>query len=166
MPDNIFYKFKNINEYCIDSLEKKYFYFSIPKILNDPEDCQIPLSTEASDKKMLEWIKHAKKVFKLQNKKYPYDTVAKLKKAMNNHELDEAFSNSIDKAVNHFHLLSLTDSYTYTYMWDHEDYCNNFSGICIGYNSFQLQKPNFSTNFIECNEMTSDYSPYILKESG
>ena len=35
----IFYKFKNINEYTIDSIKNKYFYFSTPQQLNDPVDC-------------------------------------------------------------------------------------------------------------------------------
>ena len=42
----IFYKFKNINEYTIDSIKNKYFYFSTPQQLNDPET---PVETPSDD---------------------------------------------------------------------------------------------------------------------
>lgn len=39
----IIYKYKTINDFTLDSLEKKYHYFSKPSQLNDPFDCRILL---------------------------------------------------------------------------------------------------------------------------
>ena len=38
----IFYKYKSINKYLIESLEEKYLYYASPSELNDPFDNYIP----------------------------------------------------------------------------------------------------------------------------
>ena len=81
----IFYKFKNINEYTIDSIKNKYFYFSTPQQLNDPVDCRTPFCYDATNLEILEWIKHAKKMGRLIGENpstFPFDTVDKVKKSI------------------------------------------------------------------------------------
>lgn len=48
-------------------------------------------------------------------------------------------------------------------MWNHPDYCNNFSGICIGYLSEQVQQPDFDSYFIKVKGTVSTRTPYFLK---
>lgn len=58
MTEKIFYKFKNITDYSLDSMKNRYFYFSIPRQLNDPKDCRIPICYEATDEDIYNWIAH------------------------------------------------------------------------------------------------------------
>lgn len=43
MKAYILLKYRNINEYLIESLEKSYIYFARPMTLNDPFDCQVDI---------------------------------------------------------------------------------------------------------------------------
>ncbi len=163
----IFYKFKNINPYTIDSIKNKYFYFSTPQQLNDPKDCRTTLCYDASNSEILNWIKHAKKMGKVLGENpssFPFDTVDKVRKNISSTDiLKKIFENAENDAANKFHLLSLTDDINNIKMWKHRDYCHNFSGICIGYFSEQIQKTNFDSYFIKVKENIPARSPYFLR---
>jgi hypothetical protein len=47
MEEFIYFKFRAINKYLIDSLVKGTLYFSLPAHLNDPFDCQIDIKKAA-----------------------------------------------------------------------------------------------------------------------
>lgn len=160
MEEKIFYKFKNINNYTFDSLCNRYFYFSTPSLLNDPVDCRIPVSYEASDENLKNWIKHlcaqAEYTNKFQNvfTNWTPDTVRYLLQT-GNLELQKAVNGTIEKC----HILSLTDTNTNIKMWTHKDYCKNFSGICIGYKSYKLQN-EFQNYYIETTLYNPDRNPF------
>lgn len=165
-PMKLFYKFKNINNYALSSLEEKYFYFSKPQQLNDPEDCRRPISYDSSNKNILNWLKHVKKSLKRDGKnpdKFRFDTVDKVKKSLNNDGfVKEMLESSQRKVENCFHLLSLTDDWNNISMWDSKDYCSNFSGICIAYKAYQLQYPEFDSYFIKIDKTkTEERYPYF-----
>ncbi|UTY23103.1 DUF2971 domain-containing protein [Treponema denticola] len=163
----IFYKFKNINQYTIDSIKNKYFYFSTPQQLNDPVDCRTPFCYDATNSEILKWIKHAKKMGRLIGENpstFPFNTVDKVKKSIaSTGILKRIFENAENNSANKFHLLSLTDDFNNAKMWNHTDYCNNFSGICIGYLSEQVQQQNFGSYFIKVKGTVSTRTPYFLK---
>ena len=160
MEEKIFYKFKNINDYTFDSLSKRYFYFSTPSLLNDPVDCRIPVSYEATDSDLEKWIKHlcaqadyAKRVPNVFTNWTP-STVRELLKT-GNLQLQNAVNGTIEKC----HILSLTDTNTNIEMWKHKDYCRKFTGICIGYKAYKLQNefPNF---YIETTIYKPERNPF------
>lgn len=170
-PMKLFYKFKNINDYALSSLEKKYFYFSTPEQLNDPEDCRSPISYDSSNKNILNWIKHVKSWFKRIDrekgisKKFEFDTVDKVRKSLESDGfVKKMLESSQIKVENCFHLLSLTDDWNDIFMWDAKDYCSSFSGICIAYKAYQLQYPEFDSYFIKIDKTkTEERYPYFCQ---
>lgn len=166
IPIRLFYKFKNINNFTFSSLCEKYFYFSTPEKLNDPEDCRSPINYESSNKDILNWIKHIKKslIHKGKNSNwFIIDTVDKVKKDLAiKGKIYEMLETSQRKSENRFHLLSLTDNWNNIFMWDSKDYCANFSGICIAYKAYQLEFPEFDSYFIKINkDKTVERFPYF-----
>ena len=162
-----FYKFKNINKYTYDSLKNKYFYFSTPEELNDPEDCRCPISYTSSDENILNWIEHAKILWERKGrdqKSFPFDTVEKVKKAVGpGGELKKILDKTEKEALNRFHLLSLTDNWTNRKMWETPNYCDNFTGICISYKAYQLQAPQFDSYFIKVDKNQSLEASFFFK---
>lgn len=49
MSSYVFFKFRNIDKYLIDSLVKGYLYFAHPDHLNDPFDCRVDIKRSAHD---------------------------------------------------------------------------------------------------------------------
>ncbi len=166
MEEKIFYKFKNINENTLNSLTQRYMYFSIPEKLNDPEDCQIPVVEDSSDENIIKWIKH---VIALSNtlggNPHRFDnlTINSFRELVNNKTIDLAAA--AKKASNNFHIFSLTDCNSTFDMWTHEDYCVNFSGICIGYKAVKLQDeyPNYYLSINNHNPMRTIEVPAKVK---
>jgi hypothetical protein len=148
IPEKIFYKFKNINDYAYDSLKNKYLYFSTQPNLNDPDDCRIPFEYDSTNKKILNWIKYTKEIGRnmdgIDLEKIPFDTVAKVRAGIaSGGELKRIIDTIAECYIKNFHVLCLTDSYINEKMWNHKDYGNDYFGICIGYRAFQLQYPKY-----------------------
>lgn len=140
MEQKIFYKFKNIDKYTLGSLSEKYFYFSIPEQLNDPEDCKIPVIEDSSDENIIKWIKHVKALS--DNLGYDIKIFNNLTPDYFRHLVSSGLLNLVgaaEKTNKNFHILSLTDCNTTINMWKHKDYCKNFSGVCIEYKAVKLQ---------------------------
>ena len=161
----LFYKFKNIDEYALSSLKEKYFYFSTPEKLNDPDDCRNPISYDSSNKDILNWIKHKKKS-KQNGKnldKFTIDIVDKVRKNLaTNGKIKVMLESSQRKAENRFHMLSLTEDWNNISMWNSKDYCSNFSVICIAYKSYQLQYPKYDSYFIKIDKSrTKERIPFF-----
>lgn len=170
MPNKkLFYKFKNINDYTYDSLVNKYFYFSTPDELNDPEDCRMPIIYTSTDKNILNWIKHAKALGKKDGNDpntFAFNTVDKVKKAIKNGgELKNILDFSEKETANRFHLLSLTDNWINQKMWDSIDYCHDFTGICIAYEAYQLQAPQFDSYFIKVDGNRSSNNSFFIQHN-
>ena len=66
----IIYKYKTINDFTLDSLEKKYHYFSKPSQLNDPFDCRILLDETLGEDTYYELKICVDKKTRKQNKDY------------------------------------------------------------------------------------------------
>jgi hypothetical protein len=164
MTEKIFYKFKNITDYSLDSMKNRYFYFSIPRQLNDPADCRIPICYDATDEDINNWIAHIKAQSIAQNR-VPEDielwTPEVIRQRLNNKNLD--LEKAVQKTFDHFHILSLTDKNDKIEMWNHKDYCNKFSGICIGYKAYRLDE-KFPYFYIETLE--SEREPFFQQHEG
>ena len=49
---NTFYKYKSINDFTLDSLKNKYFYYSRQEQLDDPFDMYTPVDTLKTDEEI------------------------------------------------------------------------------------------------------------------
>lgn len=155
MGVNIFYKYKSftnddgndISEYTFDSLINKYFYFSRPKELNDPEDCKVLNEYEAEDSEIQKWIDRSPS----DSKRHSL-TVDAIRDKMKNGIFQEYMENAARQDEQHFHVLSLTDNWQSIHMW--EKYAHNFEGICIGYNFTFCDEHNY--NYIEGESLSAN----------
>lgn len=72
-----FYKYKKYDEYLLDSLENKYFYFAKPSQMDDPFECSVipnfDSTTDEEIRKRLNFI----------GAKMPYEDVVAVRKAIN-----------------------------------------------------------------------------------
>ena len=157
MCEKIFYKYKLINGYTYSSIEDKYFYFSRPDELNDPEDCRIPFSYRASDAECQSWLTHIQANMTVEEfDNFPYNTIEKIKESLNGDEkIKETLDDVPNNVIGRFHLLSLTDSNVHHHMWNHEDYGQNYSGLCIGYKSQKFE--NVYTIKVHPNQIPQKY---------
>lgn len=130
-----FYKYKSFTDengndvsmWTLDSLANKYFYFSRPEQLNDPIDCRIFNEYEAEDKDIQNWIDRKPPDSR---KKF---TLKSIRNQLNTVEFRTTMEERARKDEQHYHILSLTDSWYNNHMW--EKYAHCYEGICIGYAS-------------------------------
>ncbi|MDY3130773.1 MAG: DUF2971 domain-containing protein [Treponema sp.] len=139
----LLYKYKGLESdngkhYALESLKDKYLYFSRPSELNDPFDCNIQVSFDASDKEYLQWIKEKRKKMMPRNK---LSTVAGIKQAIKEPAFIEGFTNEAKELIEMNHILSLSIDCVNESMW--ALYASNYNGICIGYN---VNDSDFSIN--------------------
>ncbi|MCI7589590.1 MAG: DUF2971 domain-containing protein [Spirochaetia bacterium] len=128
-----FYKYKSFTDengndvslWTLDSLANKYFYFSRPEQLNDPIDCRVFNEYEVEDKDIQNWIDR-----KPSREKF---TVESIRAQLNTNKFQRTMEERARKDEQHFHVLSLTDNWNNSHMW--ERYANQYEGICIGYAS-------------------------------
>lgn len=125
----VFYKYKGIKtkssfKYLLDSLRKKYLYFSRPSELNDPFDCYIPKNyVYKSEDELKIYVEIANR-----NPHRPFDiTVDYLKDRLAKKKYAE-FDNDV---MNHIHILSLSSTWESESMWG--KYCDCYNGVCLGY---------------------------------
>lgn len=129
----IFYKYKGISnkksyKYLLDSIKKKYFYFSRPCELNDPFDCFIPKNYAYESEEQLQ------RFVELSNKKKdrPFNVTKEYVKQRIKDKKYEEFDYQV---LNHSHILSLSDSWNNESLWG--KYSDTYNGICLGYSSYQ-----------------------------
>ena len=58
MQNNTFYKYKSINDFTLDSLKNKYFYYSRQEQLDDPFDMYTPVDTLKTNEEIKELFRH------------------------------------------------------------------------------------------------------------
>lgn len=152
MSNVIFYKYKSftdddgndISQWTFDSLIHKYFYFSRPEQLNDPLDCKVLNEYNANDDIIENWISKSPSRHFL--------TVDSIRQRIDSRKFQNSMESSARKDEQHFHVLSLTDSWQNLHMW--EKYASCFEGICIGYNSSFTDEYNY--HYIEVNAIIKD----------
>lgn len=126
MSDYVFFKFRDINKYLIDSLVKGNLYFAHPAQLNDPFDCQVDIKRSA-----------ANAISKLSGKKK--DNLEKLA------GLDGYFD-QIQKDTSNAGICSFSLELENSLLWSH--YAREHQGLCLTY--------DFPESFLvdESNEIT------------
>ena len=120
----VFYKYKPINKFTLDSLENKYFYYSRQEQLDDPFDMYTPVDILKTDEEIREYFRRDPGIAS----KYTVDTFKKKQAAS---EFDEEYHNKFLQVNQMFHVLSLTPLNDNDAMW--ALYADNYSGIAIGY---------------------------------
>ena len=111
MREHLYFKYRDINKYSLDSLVKGSLYFASPEALNDPFDCKLDIQ-----KSLLLAIK---KLNSEQNRKL-VDLVK-----------DEQFYEKIQKAISRIGVCSFSLDTKNVLMWSH--YSNNHKGMTILY---------------------------------
>ncbi|MCL2480281.1 MAG: DUF2971 domain-containing protein [Spirochaetaceae bacterium] len=123
----IFYKYRCINDYTLDSIEKNYFYFSRPVCFNDLSDCFIPNDFTATPEDVLEW-----------GAQFELDPLIVFFLFLNINILNKkSFLEKMEKAMeayrNSCYIFCVSETFDNIDMWD--AYGNSNSGICLGYES-------------------------------
>lgn len=119
----MFFKFRDVNEYLIDSLVKGYLYFAHPDRLNDPFDCRVDIKRSAKNA-----------MLKLSGNKK--DNLAKLA------GLDGYFD-QIQKDTGKAGICSFSLELENSLLWSH--YANEHRGLCLTYEfpeSFLIDESN------------------------
>ncbi|MBO4728851.1 MAG: DUF2971 domain-containing protein [Spirochaetaceae bacterium] len=124
MDIRTFYKYKTINEYTLDSLKNKYFYYSQQKQLDDPFDMYTPVDILEKEKEIRELFKRYPDLAKI----YTVDSYRKKQKEA---QTDEDYHKRFLESTQMFHVLCLTPVCDNDVMW--ALYANNYKGIAIGY---------------------------------
>lgn len=130
----IFYKYKTINEYTLDSLQKKYFYYSRQEQLDDPFDMYTPVEILKTDKEIRQLFKRYPELAKM-------NTVDSYKKKQILAQTDEKYHAKFFETTQMFHVLSLTPIYDNDAMW--ALYADNYKGITIGYKAENVNNHYF-----------------------
>lgn len=130
-----FYKYKSINNYTLDSLKNKYFYYSRQEQLDDPFDMYTPVDILRTDEEIREYFRRDPELAS----KYTVDSFRKKQKAS---EFDEEYHNKFLKVNQMFHVLSLTPLNDNDAMW--ALYADNYSGIAIGYKALEESNNKYS----------------------
>ncbi len=120
----IFYKYKTINDYTLDSLKNKYFYYSRQEQLDDPFDMYTPVDTLKTNKEIKEYFRRDPETATLQ-------TIDSFKKKQKQSEYDENLHRKFFEVTQMFHVLSLTPICDNDAMW--ALYADNYKGLAIGY---------------------------------
>ena len=128
MNINKLYKYKTINEYTLDSLQNKYFYYSRQEQLDDPFDMYTPVEILKTDKEIRELFKRYPDLAKV-------NTVDSYKKKQIIAQTDEQYHARFFETTQMFHVLSLTPIIDNDAMW--ALYADNYKGIVIGYKAQQ-----------------------------
>lgn len=145
-----FYKYKSINDYTLDSLKSKYFYYSRQEQLDDPFDMYTPVDTLKTNGEIKEYFRRNPSIAALH-------TIDSFKKKQAAAEFDENYHRKFLEVTQMFHVLSLTPINDNDTMW--ALYADNYKGIAIGYkagkaanNYFislgQKRKTNTQRNFL------------------
>lgn len=131
---NTFYKYKSINEYTLDSLKNKYFYYSRQEQLDDPFDMYTPVDTLKTNEEI-------KELFRRDPETAALHTIDSFKKKQEASEYDVNLHQKFFEVNQMFHVLSLTPICDNDTMW--ALYAENYRGIAIGYKVGENKKNYF-----------------------
>lgn len=131
---NTFYKYKSINEYTLDSLKNKYFYYSRQEQLDDPFDMYTPVDTLKTNEEI-------KELFRRDPETAALHTIDSFKKKQEASEYDVNLHRKFFEVNQMFHVLSLTPICDNDAMW--ALYAENYRGIAIGYKVGENKKNYF-----------------------
>lgn len=119
-----FYKYKSINNYTLDSLTNKYFYYSRQEQLDDPFDMYTPIDTLKADEEI-------KELFRRDPETAALHTIDSYKKKQEASEYEEKYHSKFLEVNQMLHVLCLTP------ICDNDAmralYSDKCKGIAIGY---------------------------------
>ena len=124
MQINTFYKYKPINDFTLDSLKNKYFYYSRQEQLDDPFDMYTPVDTLKTNEEIKELFRHDPETAALH-------TIDYYKRKQEASEYDEKYHSKFLETTQIFHVFCLTPICDNDAMW--ALYAANYNGIAIGY---------------------------------
>ena len=124
MQINTFYKYKQINDFTLDSIKNKYFYYSRQEQLDDPFDMYTPVDTLKTDEEI-------KELFRRDPETAALHTIDSYKKKQEASEYDEEYHRKFLEVNQMFHVLCLTPICDNDAMW--ALYADKYKGIAIGY---------------------------------
>lgn len=124
MQINTFYKYKQINDFTLDSIKNKYFYYSRQEQLDDPFDMYTPVDTLKTDEEI-------KELFRRDPETDALYTIDSYKRKQEASEYDEKYHSKFLEATQMFHVFCLTPICDNDAMW--ALYAANYKGIAIGY---------------------------------
>lgn len=124
MQNNTFYKYKSINDFTLDSLKNKYFYYSRQEQLDDPFDMYTPVDTLKTNEEIKELFRHDPETAALH-------TIDSYKRKQEASEYDEKYHSKFLETTQMFHVFCLTPICDNDAMW--ALYAANYNGIAIGY---------------------------------
>ena len=124
MVYSTFYKYKTINDYTLDALKNKYFYYSRQEQLDDPFDMYTPVDTLKTDEEIKELFRREPEIAALH-------TIDSYKKKQEASEYDEVYHRKFLEVNQMFHVLCLTPICDNDAMW--ALYADKYKGIAIGY---------------------------------
>lgn len=118
---NTLYKYRAVNQNAISILENHELYFSLPKYLNDPYDCQIDILATLNEAFAEFDIINASKI----RSKTIIEAMGEIKK-------DDKIVQRIQELVDNQAICSFSLLRDNTLMWAH--YADSHRGFCIGFN--------------------------------
>lgn len=133
MNEQIFYKYKNINNYTYDLLLNNEFYYSFPHEMNDPFDCYVYSESRGEKDDYINFlnrvsgsIEKKNNVYRLlESCNYNTDEINKqIKIPVRNNRNEDALINCFS---------TVNDSII---MWSH--YANFHKGICLGFKAIGM----------------------------
>ena len=104
---NTFYKYKSINDFTLDSLKNKYFYYSRQEQLDDPFDMYTPVDTLKTNEEI-------KELFRRDPETAALHTIDSYKRKQEASEYDEKYHSKFLEATQMFHVLCLIP------IWDND----------------------------------------------
>jgi hypothetical protein len=156
--NSIFYKYKSINDYFVDSLENYYFYYSRPDELNDPFDGKIAYEYDATDVEIINWANR---------NSLPNINIVQIRKNIKDPSFLAFMESGKKKLEDKYNILCLSENWNESMMWAH--YANSNKGICIGYkvifenNAFLLELDKRNSRNIMFFEKDDCYLCALLK---
>ena len=124
MQNNTFYKYKSINDFTLDSLKNKYFYYSRQEQLDDPFDMYTPVDTLKTNEEIKELFRHDPETAALH-------TIDYYKRKQEASEYYEEYHRKFLEVNQMFHVFCLTPIWDNVAMW--ALYADKYKGIAIGY---------------------------------
>lgn len=124
MQINTSYKYKSINDFTLDFLKNKYFYYSRQEQLDDPFDMYTPVDTLKTNEEIKELFRHDPETAALH-------TIDYYKRKQEASEYDEKYHSKFLETTQMFHVFCLTPICDNDAMW--ALYAANYNGIAIGY---------------------------------
>lgn len=128
----VLYKYRELNEWTYQILEKCELYFATPNSFNDPFDCKLN-PTNIFEAELAAYLTAKQTICKGGINK------EKLEELLHIENVNELIQQSIDRVMNRTGICCMTGRNDNILMWSH--YADSHRGICLGFDV--LEDPSF-----------------------